>query len=193
MTKDEMKELKKGIYQMAVYYNRNLPPEVILMMAEDLSGYDFASILRAFKAYRSDPKNSAFPLPAKIIGMIEGNKSERIEAGCLAIKLDQLAQRFGSTWNDGTFYDAKNNIFRAENNKLFWSFEEALRESAGDLAVKIISKWGGWKAFAASSQNTSQGQFVAQLRDFIEGFAIEEKTEKLRIDKPRGGLLKDEN
>jgi hypothetical protein len=193
MTQDEMKELKKGIYQMSVYYNRNLPPEVISMMAEDLSGYDFASILKAFKAYRRDPKNSAFPLPAKIIGMIEGKKSERIEASYLAIKLDQLAQRFGSTWNDGSFYDANNNLFRSENNKLFWSFEEALKDSAGELAVKIISKWGGWKAFSASSQNTDQGQFVAQLRDFIEGFSIDEKSERLRLDKPEVELLKNEN
>lgn len=160
MTAEQIKELKKGIYQMAVYYNRNLPPEVISMMAEDLCGYDFASILEAFRAYRKDPKNTAFPLPAKIIAMIDpfiNDSDPKQEA-------HEIAQRcFDSITNFG------------------YTKPKEARAFIGPVGWEAINRRGGYTYFCQETLKKDIPILISQMRDAIISDVIRFRQNKNQI------------
>lgn len=143
MTPEEIKELKKGIAITASFYGRDLLPEAIQMMADDLADLPFADVSRAYFTYRRDPKNRAMPLPAQIRAIVDPVPDAEAE-GREAVELIKVAIRdFGYTQG------------------------EAAKEFMGPVAWAIVQGAGGWMSICQSDFIHNPG-LIAQARKRAE-------------------------
>lgn len=142
MTADEIKELKKGILLTAKYYGRDLPGEVITMMADDLSDLGFSDVLNAYTLYRRDPKNRSMPLPAQIREIIQPVVNPTAQAREIVERIKHAITKFG-----------------------YASGLEAHRY-IGDIGWNVVRRSGGWHA-VCESDIFSNSSRQAQMRDSI--------------------------
>ena len=127
MTADELKELKKGIAITASYFGRDLLPEAIQLMAEDLSDLPFEKISQAFLRYRRDPKNRAMPLPAQIRAIVDPKPDPESEGREIIERVVIAITKFGYT-----------------------QFQAAM-EFIGPVGKRIADAHGGWTALCESN------------------------------------------
>lgn len=66
-------KIAQQVLGLAEYYDKTLSPGQIEMFVDDLEGIDFEQLKIAAKRYRTDPANVFFPLPAKLIALVEQN------------------------------------------------------------------------------------------------------------------------
>lgn len=142
MNVDEIKELKKGIVLTAKYYGRDLPGEVVAMMADDLSDLEFSSVLSAYLAYRRDPKNRAMPLPAQIREIICPVVSPNAEARELVERIKFAITKFG------------------------YASGKLAHEYIGDIGWRSVQRSGGWHALCESDFLFNPSR-QAQTRDSL--------------------------
>lgn len=143
MTEAEFKELKKGIALTASYYGKDLKPEVIQMMAEDLKDLPFVKISEAYRGYRTDPKNRAMPLPAQIRALVAPAPTSDAQAREIVERIKEAISKFG--YADGA----------------------GARKYIGELGWKIVQGLGGWTKLCESDflYNSS---LIAQARNRAE-------------------------
>lgn len=182
---NDRQRLMECIVHTAMYYDRQLTPAVVRMMADDLSSYDTDAVLNAYKAYRTNGKNRAFPLPSQIIEMLEGGNSKG-NANALATKLIAAVKRHDYTW--------PNQLGIAPYKT--GSFEGDFIQELGEEAWHVVSLHGGWGRFCESFWSSNEATFRAQLRDLCEdtfekvkvGALLPGPTDRPRlIEKPKAG------
>lgn len=143
MTDAELKELKKGITLTASYYGRELKPEVIAMMAEDLSNLPFAKVSQAYLTYRRDPKNRTMPLPAQIRAIVDPQPTPEAEGREAVERIKLAIAKFG------------------------WPQGEAARAFIGEVGWRIVEGMGGWMRVCESDFIHNPG-LIAQARNRAE-------------------------
>lgn len=139
MNIDQLKELKLGIIQTAVYYNRDLTPGVLTMMVEDLSDLDFDAVSDAYLKYRRSPKNKTFPLPAQIRELVEPVADDESEARDAVEKIKLAISKFG--YPHGTL----------------------AKDFIGEIGWSIVNGLGGWLS-VCESDFTYNPAMIAQAR-----------------------------
>lgn len=153
MSPDQYKELKKGIVLTAAYYSRDLKPEVVNMMADDLIDLPFDEVSKAFAEYRRNPKNRAMPLPAQIRDIVAPAANPESAAREAAAKITQAITRFG------------------------YSNPGPAKEFLGDATWSVIQTFGGWNFICTSHGVTiDPSVFHAQVRDRLSDVHREGKT-----------------
>jgi len=141
MTTLELAEIKKIIILTAVYYGRDLAPEVIGMMAEDLADLPYSQVRDNYTAYRRNPKNRAMPLPAQIRDLVAPEIDD-----------DTLAR------------DAASRIIQAISKYGYINPVQA-REFMGNVAWSVVERQGGWVNICESFMIANTGIWQAQFRD----------------------------
>jgi hypothetical protein len=140
MSPEEIKQIKKGIFLTAAYYNRDLNDEVIQMMAEDLADLPFVKVSDAFLKYRRDPKNRTMPLPAQIRGIVEPTVTSDSAARDVVEKIKIAIRDFGYT-----------------NANL-------AKEYIGPAGWNIVRGMGGWQS-VCESDFIHNSAMIAQARN----------------------------
>jgi len=137
--------VKEIIILTANYYQRTLNQPVLEMYLEDLEGHDEEKVVRAYKAYRKDPKNKTFPLPAQIIDIMNPQVSVDAQAQEIAGRITESISRFGYVGG------AK------------------AKEFIGEIGWSVVQRFGGWAEICRDHGVSIQpGQFFAQSRDMIK-------------------------
>lgn len=142
MSDAELKELKKLIFNTAKYYGREINPEVITMMADDLSDLGFSDVLNAYTLYRRDPKNRSMPLPAQIRDLISPTMTPIAEAREILERIKHAISKFG------------------------YASGKLAHEYIGDVGWRSVQRQGGWHAICESDIHVNAAR-QAQMRDVI--------------------------
>lgn len=134
--------LKEAILLTAGYYGRQISDPVLAMYVEDLQDLNVGKVIRAYADWRRNPRNTAFPLPAQIRGMVEPQVDPLHAAQEIAARITHAITKFGHPCG-----------------------QEA-REYIGPIGWAIVNRQGGWghlcKYHGITIQPTA---FQAQARD----------------------------
>lgn len=145
MTKDERNQIAKLITASAFYYHRQITPEVVNMMIDDLEGVPFNQLLWAYNSYRKNPKNRTFPIPAQIREMICPEVTPDDQAREIASRITSAISKFG------------------------YSRGAEAREYIGQIGWEIVKRNGGWQPLCEGHGiHFDKAQFSAQSRDLAK-------------------------
>lgn len=185
MTQDQKNKIATVLAYMCEYYSKSLSKPAIQMMVEDLADLDFQQVYDAFGTYRKDPRNSQFPLPAKIREVINPAIEKRNVAVELAYKVDKAIKDHGYNWVDG-YYSENGNYWIGKDKQVFRSFKEAVVSELGEIGWHAICSRGGWANLSASANKMQEGQFISQMRDQIQATIVlkEQGVDVARIGMP---------
>lgn len=131
------------------YYNpgQTLQNAVLAMYADDLRDLDPEECIRAYGAYRRNPKNTKFPLPSVIREIVAPEESISTEAKAseIAARICGAVPKFG--WCNGS---------------------EA-REYIGPIGWDIVQRQGGWPYICENlGTKINPSSFQAQLRNQLD-------------------------
>lgn len=196
MTPEERKRLAKVIALTASYYGKEIQREVISMMLDDLDTYDPDAVEVAYKNYRLNPKNTAFPLPAKIIALIEPEIDERTLANDLARRIEKAIRRFGNSWAIGITRKGENGpeVYFEGGGYAWPTWEQAVRAELGEVGFEAVRRYG-WSAMEQNYFSMDRGIFFAQLRELIESVlrlsaaGLADTLPRLPSGQPRGAQV----
>lgn len=137
--------LKETIILTASYYNRTLSPQVLSMYVEDLDDLPPGEVIAAYRSWRRNPKNTQFPLPAQIRGIV----SPEVDPDSAA---REIASRIvGAITTCG------------------WSNPSGAKEFMGEIGWEIVQRFGGWLHLCENhGMSIDPGQFMAQARDLAK-------------------------
>lgn len=136
-------QIEEVVVRLGLYYDKKLSPEQIEMYTDDLMVLTPAELIHAIRVYRTDPANSWFPLPGKLIGIIRPPVSNTDEANEVA----------------GLIITA---ISKAGHNNI-----EKAKQIMGALGWEVVQRFGGWKSIC-ETENDNIGTLRAQLRGLVE-------------------------
>lgn len=135
-------DVKRTIILAANYYGRDLKPEVVAMMADDLSDLDPRAVVAAFDKYRRETKVHRFPLPAEIRQMVQPSVDPDSAAREIAARICGAVPKFG------------------------WARGQDAREYIGEVGWEIVQRQGGWSYICENLGLTlNPSAFQAQVRD----------------------------
>lgn len=188
MTQDQKNKIATVLAYMCEYYSKSLSKPAIQMMVEDLADLDFQQVYDAFGTYRKDPRNSQFPLPAKIREVINPAIDKRNVAVELAYRIDKAISKHGYNWVDG-YYSEKGNYWNDNKGNTFSTFKEAVISELGEIGWHAICSRGGWSRVSSSANEMQEGQFISQMRDQIQATITlkEQGVDVARIGMPSAG------
>ena len=145
MNQDQLKELKRMIIATGIYYQRDLPDEVLQMYVGDLQDLDFSEVITAMTSYRRDPKNTRMFLPAQIREIIMPTVNTKDLARETALRIQEAVTKFG------------------------WPNPTKAQEFIGEAGWAVVERFGGWSYLCQNlGVGIQPGQFIAQCRDAIE-------------------------
>jgi hypothetical protein len=134
--------VKETIILTASYYNRQLSEQVLEMYIEDLADLDPTAVIAAYRAYRRNPKNLVFPLPAQIRALVAPDVDPESAAREIAARITGAITKFG------------------------WCNATEARAFIGEVGWGIVERQGGWMHLCQNHGVTIQpSAFQAQVRD----------------------------
>lgn len=137
--------LKETIINVASYYGRTISAPVLAMYAEDLADLPEDEVISAYTAYRRNPKNTQFPLPAQIRGVVSP-----------AIDPDSAAREIASRINHAVV-------------KFGWANAPEAHSYIGELGWDIVNRSGGWSYICQNlGVQLDPGVFSAQVRELAK-------------------------
>lgn len=140
--------LARTIKATATYYGRTLEPEVLSMMCDDLSDLDYGKCIDAYAAYRRNPKNRTFPLPAQIRELVAPEQFVSVETQAreISARIVGAIPKFG------------------------WCNARDAQAFIGPIGWDLVKRSGGWRFLCENvGHNMSATTLLAQLRDQLEG------------------------
>lgn len=160
MNDREFVELKKLIIYVSDYYGRELKPETITMMANDLREFSLEEVRKAYEKFRKEDKLFKFPMPAQIISIIRPLPSGEDQAKEIAARITHAVSKYG-----------------------YPNGKEA-RIYIGEIGWKIVERKGGWNYICQNlgTHALNAGTFEAQVRE-------QAKMELVKHNNPRFGKL----
>lgn len=135
--------LREMIILTASYYSKTLSEPLLDMYAEDLSDLPVNAVLSAYQAYRRNPKNKAFPLPAQIREIVAPEADPEAEARAILDRIITAINKFG------------------------WPQGEAAKAYVGPIGWRIVENNGGWMKLCESNFIHNPG-LLAQARNRAE-------------------------
>lgn len=137
--------LKKTIIMVAAYYDRELKPEVVAMMAEDLADLPVLEVMKAYETYRRTAKQHRFPLPAEIRAIVSPEVDADSAAREIAARITAAIPKFGYT------------------NR------QAAKEYIGEIGWQVVERQGGWPYLCEHhGREIDPTAFQAQARDLAK-------------------------
>lgn len=143
MTQQEINQLKGLMVMYAGYYRQQFSDATFEMYAEDLSNLDFHQVTGALLAYRKNPKNKTFPLPAVIIEMLNPTLDDTAVAQETVSRICQAITNIGR--------------YRTDEAK----------EHLGELAWQVVRANGGWSMLCESDFMTNTNA-KSQAREYAK-------------------------
>lgn len=138
--------LQKAIYTASIYYNRNMPKDVLNMYCDILADLDYDRVMAAITEYSRNPKNIHMFNAAQLRAIIDPQVDPEIESREAAARITQAIVRFGHP-----------------------SPKQA-REFIGEAGWLAVERFGGWSYICENHGVTlDPTQFHAQARDVIKG------------------------
>jgi hypothetical protein len=169
MTQDQRKEMGKALAATAFYYGRQLTPEVLAMMLDDLADLPFEKTMEAMKAYRLNPNNRAFPMPAQLRAVVSPSVDVDSAAREIAARIAGAITKYG------------------------WARGEDAHAFIGEAGWNIVRDLGGWSHLCQNHGVTiDPTAFLAQTRDLAKSrlthstHAMEERIGIGAREEPRG-------
>lgn len=135
------------ILGLAEYYDKTINENQLSMYVEDLSFLTPEELSYAVKEYRINPENKFFPLPAKLIELVNPFIDPEDEARDVASLIIAAVSSCGYT-NPG----------RAERE-------------IGELGWTVIKRMGGWLHLCENLNANNEGMYRAQIRDYAQTVA----------------------
>lgn len=149
MTHEERSKIGTTIAHMAQYYGKAVTKEVIAMMVLDLEDLSVAAVLEAFNAYRRDPRNRFFPLPAQVRELINPTPTPEQIAREAVSRVQEAISRFG------------------------YCNSEQAKSFIGELGWGVVKSYGGWSSVCERmGVNLSFDTFAAQARELLKARVI---------------------
>lgn len=140
-----MKALKEIIILTASYYGKTLSAPILEMYVDDLKEFPEEKIIAAYAAYRKNPKNKTFPLPAQIIEILSPEVSPNTQAHEIASRIRESIGRFG------------------------YSNPPEAEQYIGPIGWKIVKRMGGWSYLCQEVGLSIQPDaFFAQCREMAK-------------------------
>ena len=139
----DLAAVKELVIGLAAYYDKKLSPQQIAMYAEDLSTVPIEDLVRSIRLYRSNPKNSFFPLPAKLL---ESIRPQETAEDCARLAESEIWEAVGAYG---------------------WPNANRARSALGALAWEGVERFGGW-ARVCEGANEDGATFRAQMRNVLE-------------------------
>lgn len=141
--------LKETIILTASYYGRTLSEPVLNMYADDLQDLPVDLVIEAYRRYRRNPKNTQFPLPAQIRGIVAPEVDPDSAAREIAARITAAIPKFG------------------------WCNSNEARAYIGEVGWAVVERQGGWMylcqhhgleldptAFQAQARELAKSQIV---------------------------------
>lgn len=134
--------LLETIINTASYYGRTLSEPVLRMFAEDLEDLPISQVIEGYKSWRRNPKNTQFPLPAQIRGLVAPEVDADSAAKEIAGRITGSVTKFG------------------------WNNSQKAREFIGETGWAIVERQGGWMHLCENLGRTiNPSAFQAQTRE----------------------------
>ncbi len=142
MTQQERQQVGELMAIMSAYYGKDLRPQVLSLMLDDLDDLSGMAVMSALTAYRRDPKNRTFPVPAQLRSIVAPEMDPEAAAREIAARITAAIPKFG--WANGL--EAKAFI--------------------GDRGWGIVERQGGWRFLCEHHGLTiDPTSFQAQIRE----------------------------
>lgn len=137
--------LKEVILLTAMYYGRTISEPVLNMYVDDLEDLSIPDVIEAYKTYRRNPKNSQFPMPAQIRGLVAPEVDPDSAAREIAARITGAVVKFGYA--------------NAPQAKTF----------VGEHGWAAIERSGGWHYVCTNlGVSIDPGVFQAQIREQVK-------------------------
>lgn len=134
--------LKEAIILTASYYGRTLSEPVLNMYIEDLQDLPTDQVIKAYREWRRNPRQTAFPLPGQIRGMVSPQVDPQHAAQEIAARITGAIAKFG------------------------WCNAREAEAFIGPVGWGIVQRQGGWSYICENHGLTIQpSAFQAQVRD----------------------------
>lgn len=145
-----MRSVKETIALTFAYYQPGqiLDSSVLELYAKDLADLAADDVVWAYQSYRRDPKNSRFPLPAKIREIIcpQNYISHEAQAAEIAARIVGSVSKFG------------------------WSNAKDAEQFIGPAGWSVVQRQGGWSYICENlGTRINPSTFQAQIRKQLEG------------------------
>lgn len=134
-------QIMQIVKALGSYYDKALTAEQIVMYTDDLQNISPADLSTAIKKYRLDPKNDKFPLPAKLIGMLNQGTAPDDIGREVSSRVIGAISKYGYTNPD-----------KAE-------------AFIGELGWLVVKRLGGWVQLCEQINNSNMTTWMAQIRD----------------------------
>lgn len=135
--------------------------------------------MRAIRTYRSNVKNTRFPLPAVLMESIKpfGEKTENIAIET-ANRIISAIKRHGYVWPEGLLENGERWYYAKQKDHYakFRNWKDAALAELGSLGFEVVQFSGGW--FCLCEDESDLGIKKAQLRQLAE--ALYEKAKSGR-------------
>lgn len=136
---------ERDLVGLANLYGRSIDAALIEVWRQDMRGIDPAAISGALIAYRRNPQNRSFPLPAQIRAIIEpADPTADDVAKEISARVIGAVSRFG------------------------WCNADDARAYIGEIGWRNVHKMGGWAFLCESLGRSIQvTSFQAQFRELV--------------------------
>lgn len=127
------------------YYDKTLTPSQIDMYSDDLLDIEPDELVKAIRLYRQDSKNTRFPLPGQLRGLLRPSDDQQARDSVSRIisALHKYRDPYGHSKE------------RMENAKLL----------VGPLGWAIVQRMGGWVKLSQADENEIGSTAQAQWRE----------------------------
>ncbi len=169
--------IKINLVKLAAYYEKTLTPEQILIYSNQLSeNLTDVECDLACKLYINNPANEFFPRPvSKLIYLVKKPVSHEDMAQNITSLLLEAERKFGCHWAEGHFVGGECVFQGKEMN--YGTFAEAALSVFGEVALTVVNRYGGWKAFCEVIYQSPDGVIRAQVAKLTTSLQnIKEKT-----------------
>lgn len=137
--------LKEAIVLTASYYGRTLNEAVLNMYIEDLEGIPINQAIAAYRDWRRNPKNTSFPLPAQIRGMVCPELDAESASRELAARISGAITKFG------------------------WCNAKEAQIYIGPVGWGVVETYGGWSHLCQNlGLSIDPTVFQAQVREQLK-------------------------
>ena len=138
--------LKEAIILTAAYYGWNLSEPVLAMYLDDLEDLPTGEVIAAYRDWRKNPKNKAFPLPAQIRGMVRPEVDADAAAKEISARISGAIVKFG------------------------YANSPDARAFIGEVGWQVVERFGGWSHICQNHGVTiDPTAFAAQARELAKG------------------------
>lgn len=172
-----MPSIKESIVKLAAYYEKVLSVEQIQIYSEQISRMLTDSETQiACSLYIDDPKNEFFPRPvSKLIYLIKKPVANEDISQNLSSILMEAERKYGVHWIEGHFQSGET-IFTGKDMS-YRDWKDAARSVFGDLGLRVVDRYGGWKEFCKNIYESPDGVVRSQIKNLTNSLQnIQEKT-----------------